>query len=209
MFSIQPSQWIWLVYIPIPNLAKKFRSFYTNWTYVTGNTYWCSWSLFSSNWWLQNMWIIVPLFYSNLKNIYSDFLSKIHSTDFHYLFCRAKSHIYRQCYVTNAVKYGSFVIGFFFPMPQLTPDCNRVVVSGLLPSDSTDFNPLYVIRLLQMMMEILISEDYCLSNIIVGDFGNITLRRLTGVTPSIVKKYELCVLVSSTYIICVYKDNTA
>ena len=76
MFSIQPSQWIWLVYIPIPNLAKKFRSFYTNWTYVTGNTYWRSWSQIYSNWWLQNMWIIVPLFYSNLKNIYSAFSIK-------------------------------------------------------------------------------------------------------------------------------------
>jgi len=29
----------------------KFSSLYANWTYVTGNTYWRSWSLFSSNQW--------------------------------------------------------------------------------------------------------------------------------------------------------------
>ena len=94
-------------------------------------------------------------------------------------------------------------------MPQLTADCDRVVVIGLQPLERTDINQNYVIRLLQMMMEIRISEDYCLSDIFVGDFGNITLRHITRITPSIVKKYELCVLVSSTYIICVYKDNTA
>jgi hypothetical protein len=94
-------------------------------------------------------------------------------------------------------------------MAQLTADCDRVVVTGVPPSDSTDFNIMYVIRLFQMMMEILISEDYCLFDIFVGDFGNITLRHITGITPSIVKKYELYVLVSITYILCVYKDNRA
>ena len=91
---------------------------------------------------------------------------------------------------------------FFFPMPQLTADCNRVIVLGVPPSDGTDFNVIYVMRLFQMMMEIRISEDYCLSDIYVFDFGNITLRHITNVTPPLVKKFELCAFVSSTYAFC-------
>jgi hypothetical protein len=97
----------------------------------------------------------------------------------------------------------------FFPMPQLTADCDRVVVLGLPPSDGTDFNPLNEIRLFQMMTEIRISEDYCLSDIHVVDFSNITLRHITKITPSLVKKFELCVLVSNTYIFWVYKESIA
>jgi hypothetical protein len=81
-------------------------------------------------------------------------------------------------------------------MPQLTADCDRVVVLGVQPSDGTDFNILYVIKLFQLIMEIRISEDYCLSDIYVVDYGNITLRHITKATPSMVKKYELCALVS-------------
>jgi hypothetical protein len=94
-------------------------------------------------------------------------------------------------------------------MPQLTSDCNRVVVLGLPPSDGTDFNTLNVLRLFQMLTEIRISEDYFLSDIYVVDFGNITLRLITKITPALAKKFELCALVSTTYIFCVYKDNRA
>jgi hypothetical protein len=94
-------------------------------------------------------------------------------------------------------------------MPQLTADCNRVVVIGLPPSDGTDFIPVYFIRLCQMMMEIMISEDYCLYDIYVADYGNITLRHIAKLIPSLVKKFELCVLVSNTYIFWVYKESIA
>ena len=90
-------------------------------------------------------------------------------------------------------------------MRQLTADGNRVIVLGVPPSDGVEFNGLYMVRLIQMVMEILISEDYCLSVIFVADYGNVTLRHVTKITPSLVKKYELCAFVSSTYIICVSK----
>jgi len=89
-------------------------------------------------------------------------------------------------------------------MPQLTADGNRVVVCGLPPSDGTDFNPLYVIRLFQIMMEIRITEDYFVSDIYVADYGNITLRHITKTTPSLLKKFELCALVSITHTFSVY-----
>jgi len=92
-------------------------------------------------------------------------------------------------------------------MPQLTADCDRVIVIGVPPSDGMDFNTIYGIRFFQMMMEIRISEDYCLSDIYVADFGNITLRHITKITPSLVKKFELCAFVSSTYAFCAYKEN--
>jgi len=92
-------------------------------------------------------------------------------------------------------------------MPQLTPDCDRVMILGVPPSDGMEFNALSMVKLIQMVMEIRISEDYCLSDIFVVDYANITLRHATKFTPSLIKKYEMCAFVSSTYIYYVYKEN--
>ena len=85
-------------------------------------------------------------------------------------------------------------------MTKLTADCDRVFIIGVIPSDGTDFNALDVVRLFQMIMEIRISEDYYLSDIYVADYGNFTVRHITKITPSILKKFELCAFVSSKYI---------
>ena len=82
-------------------------------------------------------------------------------------------------------------------MPQLTPDCDRLLVIRFPPSDGMDFNSEYAFKLIQMVMEITISEDYCRSYIFLVDYCNITLRHVTKMTPSWVKKYELCAVVSS------------
>jgi len=92
-------------------------------------------------------------------------------------------------------------------MPQLTPDCDRVVVIVVPPTDGMEFNPLCVVKLFQMMMEIRISEDYWRSDIYLVDLGNFTLRHMTKVTPSIVKKYELCTVVSSKIILCINNES--
>jgi hypothetical protein len=86
-------------------------------------------------------------------------------------------------------------------MRRLTPDCDRVIVAGLLTSDSANFNTQHILKLLQMIMEIRISEDYCRSDIHVFDYGNISLGHMTKITPSYLKKFELCVLVSTTNIV--------
>ena len=85
-------------------------------------------------------------------------------------------------------------------MPQLTPDCDRVVVFGLQPLGGTEYNMLDGIKLFIMMMEIKISEDYCSSDILVIDYSNITLGHMSKLTPSYVRKFELCVIVSSNNI---------
>jgi hypothetical protein len=146
----------------------------------------------------------MSLFKCDLKNIVHEYPSNIHSLYFHYPLCRTKSHIYRQCYVTNAVKYGSFVADIF-PMPQLTADCNRVVVLGVQPSDCVEFNAMRMVKLIQTVMQFKISEDHYLSDILVADYGSVTLGHDTKITPSLLKKYELCAFVSSTYIFCVCK----
>jgi hypothetical protein len=92
-------------------------------------------------------------------------------------------------------------------MPQLTKDCDRVVVIFLPPTDGKDFVWLDVIKLFQMMMEIRISEDYWRYDIYVLDYANITLRHVTKITPSDMKKFEICVLVSNTNIFCVNNES--
>jgi len=64
-----------------------------------------------------------------------------------------------------------------------------------------------VLKLFQMVMEIRISEDYWRSDIYVIDFGNFTLRHVTKITPSIVKKLQLCATVSSKNMFCVNDES--
>ena len=86
---------------------------------------------------------------------------------------------------------------FCLPLPQLTPDYDRVVVIGLLTPDSTKFNMLHTIKLIQMISEIRISEDYCISDVYVFDYANVSLGHLPKITPSYLKKTETCAIVSS------------
>jgi len=94
-------------------------------------------------------------------------------------------------------------------MPQLKPDFDRIVVLGLPPSHGMDINTLDVIILIQTMMEITISEYYCRYDIYVVDFGDITFCHITKIATSLLTKFELCDLVRSTYVFCIYKDNIA
>jgi hypothetical protein len=93
-------------------------------------------------------------------------------------------------------------------MPQLTPDYERVVVIGLLTPDSTNFNMLHLIKLIQMISEIRISEDYCLSDVYVFDYANVSLGHLPKMTPSYLKKGETCAIVSSNNITHPSNDNS-
>jgi len=53
-----------------PLFRDIFSSFYANWTFVTGKTYWCRWSLFFPNQWLHNVWILVALYNCDFKNTF-------------------------------------------------------------------------------------------------------------------------------------------
>jgi hypothetical protein len=83
-------------------------------------------------------------------------------------------------------------------MHQLKPDRDRLIVIGVPPSDGMDFNSEYAITLIQMIMKITNSEEYCRSHMLLAEYGKVTLRHVTKITPSWVKKYELCAFVSGT-----------
>jgi hypothetical protein len=72
-------------------------------------------------------------------------------------------------------------------MPQLTPECDRVVLFGLQTSDVRDFDVLDYCRLIQMTLEIRICEDYCLSDIYIVDLGKYTLGHITKITLPMIK----------------------
>jgi len=61
-----------------------------------------------------------------------------------------------------------------------------------------DFNTECALKLIQMVMEITITEDYCRPYIILADYDNVTPSHVTEITPSWLKKYELCAFVSGT-----------
>jgi len=117
----------------------------------------------------------------------------------------AQNHVYRDSDTSQTQSNMLFRCSYFFPMPQLTADCNRVVVLGVQPSDCVEFNAMRMVKLIQTVMQFKISEDYYLSDILLADYGSVTLGHDTKITPSLLKKYELCAFVSSTYIFCVCK----
>lgn len=81
-------------------------------------------------------------------------------------------------------------------MPQLTSDCDRVIIFGLQTSDTTNFDALNYIRVTQMALEIRIREDYCLSDIYILDLAKFSLGHVPRLTITVLKKFILCAVVS-------------
>jgi len=86
---------------------------------------------------------------------------------------------------------------YFVPMPQLTPDFNRVIVFGFLTPDATNFVAEDFCKVVQMTYEILSCEDYCLSYIFIFDAANYTASHIPKMTITSVKKCEVCAIVST------------
>ena len=85
-------------------------------------------------------------------------------------------------------------------MPQLTPEFERVLIYTLLPTDAKHFDVCNHIKLMLMVQEVRMSEDYCHSDIIIVDLANFTVGHVPKITLTDAKKYELCVLVSALVI---------
>jgi len=85
-------------------------------------------------------------------------------------------------------------------MPQPTPEFDRVIFNVLRSKDVTKYDILNIIKLVLMMQEIRLSEDYCHSEIVVFDFANYTLEHAAKLTLTQLKKYELCLVVSALLI---------
>jgi hypothetical protein len=89
-----------------------------------------------------------------------------------------------------------FSYRFYIPMPELTSDCDRVILFGLQTSDTTNFDALSYIRVIQMVLEIRILEDYCLSDIYIMDLAKYSLGHIPQFTIPFLKKFTLCAVVS-------------
>jgi len=81
-------------------------------------------------------------------------------------------------------------------MPQLTPDYDRVMVFRLLNPNTTKFDLINIFKMIQMVMEVRISEDYCRSDIQIYDLSSISVGHVSKFTLPLLKKYEMCAIVS-------------
>jgi hypothetical protein len=88
-------------------------------------------------------------------------------------------------------------------MPQLTPDCNRVIVFGFQTPDATNLITEDFYKVMLMTFEILSCEDYYFSNIFIFDLSNYTAGHVSKMTITSTKKCEVCTVVSTniSYII--------
>jgi hypothetical protein len=91
----------------------------------------------------------------------------------------------------------SFHYRSVFPMPRLTPDYDRIMVYRLLTADTTQFDMLSIFRMIQMIMEFRISEDYCRSDIQIIDMSFVSMVHISKITLPLLKKYEMCAFVST------------
>lgn len=85
---------------------------------------------------------------------------------------------------------------FYTPLPQLTADCDRVAIIGLQTSDVIDYDTLNHIKIGQLLQEIRICEDYCLSDIYILDFAKYSLGHVPKISLPLLRKLQLCSLVS-------------
>ncbi|XP_069699138.1 alpha-tocopherol transfer protein-like isoform X2 [Periplaneta americana] len=82
----------------------------------------------------------------------------------------------------------------FFPMPELTPEGDRVIIFKYLTKDATKFVPDNLTKVCLMTSEVRMCEEYCSSDIFIFDMQNYTLGHASKVTFTSVKKGEVCVM---------------
>ena len=85
-------------------------------------------------------------------------------------------------------------------MPQLTAEFDRVTVYSLTSTDAEHFSIENNLKVLLMVQEIRIAQDYSHSDIIILDLANYTMAHAAKFSLAVLKKYEMCVLVSALVI---------
>jgi hypothetical protein len=85
---------------------------------------------------------------------------------------------------------------YAMPMPKLTKELDRVSVYGFLTTDDKEFRFWDHFKLVLLGLEIRITEDYNLKDIFVVDFKKCGVGHLTKFTLPMMKKFELCLMVS-------------
>ncbi|XP_069699150.1 alpha-tocopherol transfer protein-like [Periplaneta americana] len=83
-------------------------------------------------------------------------------------------------------------LAYFTAMPQMTPECERVVCIGLLSSDPTDLVMEDWCRMAQMTLEVRMCEDYSLRDIFISDLAHYTPAHVTKYSFAALKKGIVC-----------------
>ncbi|XP_069699163.1 uncharacterized protein [Periplaneta americana] len=86
-------------------------------------------------------------------------------------------------------------LAYYTPMPQMTPDYERVVCFGLLSNDPTDLVTEDWYRMALMTFEVRMCEDYSLRDIFIIDLAHYTLAHVIKFTLPSMKKTETCIVV--------------
>lgn len=146
-------------------------------------------------------WLLLPIFNILLSDFFLEpSLIYVSPLVYKIIFIHVQIRHKVELHITSLFQkqYIIFVsCSFCIPVSQLTPDCDRVILFGLQTSDTTHYNALNAIKLCHMIMEIRISEDYCLSDVYVVDLEKYSLGHVRQVTIPLIRKFEICVLVST------------
>ncbi|XP_063220836.1 alpha-tocopherol transfer protein-like [Bacillus rossius redtenbacheri] len=87
----------------------------------------------------------------------------------------------------TAAKYLHYVA-----MPHLTPSLTAVIVFRYTGAPGWEFDPMLMFKLVFMVSEVRLRECFAQGEEIVMDMSNFTLGHITRVSPSMMKKVELC-----------------
>ncbi|XP_069699155.1 uncharacterized protein [Periplaneta americana] len=83
----------------------------------------------------------------------------------------------------------------FFPMPELTPEGDRVIIARYINNDSTNFVPDDLNKICLMTTEVRMCEEYCFTDILIFDIENYTLGHASKVKFTTVKKIEVGLMI--------------
>nr|BAI94568.1 CRAL-TRIO domain containing protein [Diacamma sp. Okinawa-2006a] len=77
-------------------------------------------------------------------------------------------------------------------LPKLTPTKCRVIITRLINTDSSLLHPVDVFKYYLMLLDLRIDEDLVNSEIFIWDAADVTINHLVKYTPTVLKKYDLC-----------------
>jgi hypothetical protein len=73
------------------------------------------------------------------------------------------------------------------------------VVIGNLDPDATNYNLLDFFKVVFMVGDVRMSEDYCMGDIYVVDLANVGLGHIGKITITALRKFEVCAMVRSAH----------
>ncbi|KAJ4426593.1 hypothetical protein ANN_26391 [Periplaneta americana] len=86
----------------------------------------------------------------------------------------------------------------FFPMPELTPEGDRIILVKYLTKDAINYVPEDNYKMGLMTLEVRMCEEYCFRDIVIFDMDNYTLGHASKITFTAAKIAEVCLMMPQT-----------